>query len=121
MEELSVAYVTTNIDLLKKQYIEFHHVAFWHDVGIAALSALQVALLYLCFGPGPVDGAHGRRTHSALIQFQERFGLPETGGLDRGTEDKLLAKRFSVASNLLTDISHQPSILLILNNIIYSR
>lgn len=45
MEELSVAYVTTNIDLLKKQYIEYHRFAFWHDVMVTALSAFATALL----------------------------------------------------------------------------
>lgn len=45
MEELSVTYLKTNIDLLKKQYVAFHRYAFWHDVGVTALSALATALL----------------------------------------------------------------------------
>ena len=45
MEELSVAYLTTNIDLLKKEYVKFHRFAFWHDVGVTAISALAAALL----------------------------------------------------------------------------
>ncbi|MHB8770674.1 MAG: N-acetylmuramidase domain-containing protein [Syntrophales bacterium] len=57
-----------------------------------ALRTAQVALLYLGIDPGPIDGFRGRRTRSALIQFQQRGGLPATGELDRDTESSLLAK-----------------------------
>jgi hypothetical protein len=60
-----------------------------------ALRTAQAALLYLGLDPGPIDGLRGRRTRSALMQFQERSGLPETGELDHGTESKLLAEAFS--------------------------
>lgn len=59
-----------------------------------ALRAAQVALLYLGINPGPIDGFRGRRTRSAMIQFQQRVGLPTTGELDRDTESSLLAKAF---------------------------
>lgn len=59
-----------------------------------ALRTAQAALLYLGFDPGPVDGLRGRRTRSALMQFQERSGLLETGDLDHDTESKLLAEAF---------------------------
>ncbi len=58
------------------------------------LRAAQAALLYLGYDPGPIDGIRGRRTRSALMQFQERFGLPETGELDHETEIKLIAAAF---------------------------
>jgi hypothetical protein len=60
-----------------------------------ALRTAQAALLYLGFDPGPIDGQKGRRTRSALMQFQARSALPETGELDRGTENKLHATVFS--------------------------
>jgi hypothetical protein len=60
-----------------------------------AFRTAQAALLYLGIDPGPVDGFRGRRTRSALMQFQERSGLPETGELDPGTGSKLLAQAFS--------------------------
>jgi len=60
-----------------------------------ALRTAQAALLYLGIDPGPIDGFRGRRTRSALMQFQERSGLPETGELDPGTESGLLAQAFS--------------------------
>ena len=60
-----------------------------------ALRTAQAALLYLGIDPGPIDGFRGRRTRSALTQFQEQSGLPETGELDHDTESKLLAKAFS--------------------------
>jgi len=59
-----------------------------------ALRTAQAALLYLGIDPWPVDGFRGRRTRSALSQFQGQSGLPETGELDRGTESKLLAAAF---------------------------
>lgn len=60
-----------------------------------AFRTAQAALLYLDIDPGPIDGFRGRRTRSALMQFQEQFGLPETGELDYDTERKLLAEAFS--------------------------
>lgn len=60
-----------------------------------ALRSAQAALLYLGIDPGPIDGFRGRRTRSALMQFQEQSGLPETGELDRDTESRLLAEAFS--------------------------
>lgn len=60
-----------------------------------AFRTAQAALLYLGIDPGPIDGLRGRRTRSALIQFQEQSGLPATGELDRDTESALLAEAFS--------------------------
>jgi len=60
-----------------------------------AFRTAQAALLYLGIDPGPVDGFRGRRTRSALMQFQEQSRLPDTGELDHDTESKLLAKAFS--------------------------
>lgn len=59
------------------------------------LRIAQSALLYLGFEPGPIDGLRGRRTRSALIQFQERYGLPVTGELDEETESKLFSEAWS--------------------------
>lgn len=56
--------------------------------------AAQAALKYLGMDPGPIDGLRGRRTRSALIQFQEQSGLPLSGELDRDTNKALLAKAF---------------------------
>jgi hypothetical protein len=60
-----------------------------------AFRTAQAALLYLGIDPGLVDGFRGRRTRSALMQFQAQSGLPETGELDRDTENRLLAQAFS--------------------------
>ena len=59
-----------------------------------ALRAAQAALLYLGLNPGTVDGVIGRRTRAALTDFQEKFGLPETGSLDSATEKKLFDEAF---------------------------
>jgi hypothetical protein len=58
------------------------------------LRSAQAALLYLGLDPGPVDGLRGRRTCSALTQYQQRCGLPATGELDQDTEGRLLAEAF---------------------------
>ncbi len=54
------------------------------------LRTAQASLLFLGFNPGPVDGVRGRRTRSGLIQFQQRFGLEQSGELDADTEQALL-------------------------------
>ncbi len=59
-----------------------------------SLRSGQAALQYLGFNPGPIDGLRGRRTRSAIIQFQEQSGLTETGELDQNTEDKLTESAF---------------------------
>lgn len=41
----------------------------------------QAYLTYLGFSPGTVDGLMGRMTRSALNDFQEKNGLPETEGV----------------------------------------
>jgi hypothetical protein len=58
------------------------------------LRTAQVALLYLGFYPGVIDGLRGRRTRSALVDFQLGHQLPPTGELDDATETELLAKAF---------------------------
>ena len=59
-----------------------------------SLRTAQAALLYLRFDPGPIDGLRGRRTRSALSQFQEKRSLPVTGEFDEDTEAKLVAEAF---------------------------
>lgn len=59
-----------------------------------ALRTAQIALWYLGINPGPIDGLRGRRTTSALIQFQTTRHLPTTGELDQATESALLAAAF---------------------------
>ncbi len=58
------------------------------------LRAAQVALTYLGLDPGPVDGLLGRRTRSALIEFQQQHALPTSGELDETTAAALLAEAF---------------------------
>jgi len=58
------------------------------------LRVAQVALMYLGIDPGLIDGLRGRRTRSALIEFQGRNDLSATGELDDATEARLLAEAF---------------------------
>ncbi len=55
----------------------------------------QAALQYLGYEPGPIDGLRGRRTRSAIIQFQAQSGLAETGELDQETENTLMKTAFA--------------------------
>jgi hypothetical protein len=58
------------------------------------LRVAQAALLYLGLDPGVIDGLRGRRTRSALIEFQSKHELSPTGELDDATESILLAAAF---------------------------
>ena len=51
--------------------------------------AAQIYLVYLGFDPGPVDGTLGRRTRSAVVDFQQRQGLTSSGNLDDPTLEQL--------------------------------
>ena len=53
-----------------------------------SVRAAQLYLTFLGFHPGPVDGFVGPRTRSALLEFQRKNGLAETGIVD----DELLEK-----------------------------
>ena len=51
--------------------------------------AAQLYLTYLHFHPGPVDGIAGKRTCSALVDFQTQHGLTKTSIIDPGTVAQL--------------------------------
>lgn len=67
--------------------------------GIAAVSvgrasrnqirAAQAALQRLGYDPGPIDGAMGQRTASAISAFQRASQLPQTGSLTPETLSRL--------------------------------
>jgi hypothetical protein len=59
------------------------------------LRAAQVALTYLGFDPGPIDGLRGRRTRSALDRVPDQARLTPSGELDQDTERKLQEEAFS--------------------------
>jgi hypothetical protein len=56
------------------------------------LRAAQAYLSFLGYDPGPIDGVVGRRTRSALAQFQESESLPVSEEADARTFERLKAK-----------------------------
>jgi hypothetical protein len=58
------------------------------------LRRAQVALTYLGYNVGSIDGLRGRLTRGALVDYQAKHRLPPTGELDEDTEAKLLAEVF---------------------------
>lgn len=52
--------------------------------------AVQEALLAQGFDPGPVDGAIGSRTRSAIRSYQSQAGLPVDGEVSRSLLARLL-------------------------------
>lgn len=70
------------------------HAKFKTTLPDLTLRKAQAALLYLGMDPGAIDGLRGRFTRSALIKFQESFGLPINGELDHYTETKLFNEAF---------------------------
>lgn len=61
------------------------------DIG---LRAGQVALTYLGYSPGAIDGLRGRFTRGALTEFQTRRKLMPTGELDEETQVALMEEAF---------------------------
>ncbi len=68
------------------------------DIG---LRAAQVALTYLGYTPGPIDGLRGRFTRGALTEFQTRHELLPTGELDEETQEALFAEAFPAEAGKL--------------------
>ncbi|MEJ8574160.1 N-acetylmuramidase domain-containing protein [Microbaculum marinum] len=62
------------------------------DIG---LRRAQVALKYLGFNPGAIDGLRGRMTRGAMADFQAKKELAPTGELDEETETILLKNAFA--------------------------
>lgn len=72
----------------KNQYhtrLELAHASAAVKAPDLVLRTAQVALLYLGYGPGPIDGLRGRLTASAITQFKVTNGLPADGELDATT------------------------------------
>ena len=53
------------------------------------IEAVQQKLTEKGFDPGPIDGASGSRTRSAIRRFQQSVGLPGTGRIDDATREAL--------------------------------
>ncbi|HWI28882.1 MAG TPA: peptidoglycan-binding protein [Stellaceae bacterium] len=47
---------------------------------------------------GKIDGIDGPKTHQALLLFQDKYGLQQTGQLDRQTEQRLGLNTTGVAT-----------------------
>jgi hypothetical protein len=54
--------------------------------------AAQMSLMYVGFDPGPVDGMLGRRTRSAVVDFQQKEALAASGNLDDATLERLRSR-----------------------------
>jgi hypothetical protein len=50
---------------------------------------VQVKLRSFGFNPGPIDGIAGRTTEGAVLNYQQKRELPQTGKLDRQLLDQL--------------------------------
>jgi len=60
-----------------------------------ALRKAQVGLFYLGFDPGPIDGVIGRKTRSALMEWQQQRGLSATGDPEPTTLARLSDEAFA--------------------------
>ncbi|MGH8064034.1 MAG: peptidoglycan-binding domain-containing protein [Candidatus Entotheonellia bacterium] len=58
----------------------------------------QIALRDAGYEPGRIDGVMGSKTQAALRKFQASQGLPQTGRLDSGTQQQLLAAHMPESS-----------------------
>lgn len=64
-----------------------------HDEG-ADVTALQTALMQLCYYNGEVTGNYGETTQSAVMDFQRDHDLPVTGDADQATQTLLYAMEY---------------------------
>lgn len=63
------------------------------DTG-ADVTALQTALMQLCYYNGEVTGNYGEATRSAVMDFQRDHALPVTGDADQATQTLLYATEY---------------------------
>lgn len=64
---------------------------------------VQLALSRLGFSSGSIDGKLGSQTRAAIRAYQEREGLPPTGGLDATTRAKLQLVGEAILPYTVTD------------------
>lgn len=62
----------------------------------------QIALARHAISPGSLDGVMGSQTRAALVTFQRREGLPETGALDAPTRAALALTTPPLTTYLIT-------------------
>ena len=60
--------------------------------GLLRIQQIQQMLIGEGFDPGPADGVLGGRTVTALLAFQRRAGLPQTGRPDAAVFDALATR-----------------------------
>jgi hypothetical protein len=69
--------------------------AFERNMGVLPdlrVRTAQVALFFLGFNPGPIDGFVGPRTRAAVVALQRKRGLPVTGELRGSLADAVIAE-----------------------------
>jgi len=71
--------------------VETHGFGFLPDLTVRTA---QVALCYLGFNPGLIDGVRGPSTRAAIRAFQAQRRLHATGTLDPVANEQLLAAAF---------------------------
>jgi hypothetical protein len=54
-----------------------------------AVRCVQDYLTHTAFDPGPVDGAWGRKTATALSEFAQQAGITIEGGLEKGNVEEV--------------------------------
>jgi peptidoglycan hydrolase-like protein with peptidoglycan-binding domain len=54
------------------------------------IQVAQAHLQGIGFDPGPIDGIYSPQTRAAVRSFQQRYGLPVSGLLDRATREELV-------------------------------
>lgn len=62
----------------------------------------QVALARRAISPGSIDGVIGSQTRAALLAFQRKTGLPQTGALDADTRAALQLARPPLTTYVIT-------------------
>lgn len=63
--------------------------SFGHLDPVTETSGIQSRLNNLGFGCGKADGVIGEKTKAALLAFQKKYGLPESGECCAATREKL--------------------------------
>ena len=65
----------------------------WPTIRLLTRGDIQVAQMHVRgfgFDPGFVDGLYTAQTQASVRAYQDRYGLPVTGLLDRATRRELL-------------------------------
>jgi N-acetylmuramidase/Putative peptidoglycan binding domain len=98
-------YADSNYDVRLGSWYEKFHSSALPDIRVRTA---QIYLMYLGYDPSEIDGSWGKRTQSAMNDYQAKKGIPSTPSLDDATLAAIVADGLAVKGATLSAKAQGP-------------